>query len=89
MHRRGYLVWGNDDQYWHRTFRVAQRRVVLAQAQGKHTSAPSLSPVRSGRAGTAVPARRVTNERSTKTASTSDKERDFVPAFSLTPLLFP
>ena len=37
MHTTGYLAWINDDQYWHRTFRTAQARVVLAQLSGKDT----------------------------------------------------
>jgi hypothetical protein len=37
MHRSGYLTWINDEQYWHREFRTAQARVVLAQFSGKDT----------------------------------------------------
>jgi hypothetical protein len=42
MHYTGYLAWINDDQYWHRDFRAAQARVVLAQFSGKDTLLRSL-----------------------------------------------
>lgn len=37
MYTTGYLAWINDEQYWHREFRAAQARVVLAQFSGKDT----------------------------------------------------
>ena len=37
MHTTGYLAWINDHHYWHREFRAAQARVVLAQFSGKDT----------------------------------------------------
>ena len=42
MHTIGYLAWINDEQYWHRTFRAAQARVVLAQFRGNDTVLRSL-----------------------------------------------
>ena len=44
MHRVGYLAWINDEQYWHRTFRAAQARVVLAQFSGKDTVLRRVKP---------------------------------------------
>jgi hypothetical protein len=38
MHTTGYLAWVNDQQYWHREFRAAQARVVLARFSGKDTA---------------------------------------------------
>jgi hypothetical protein len=43
MHTTGYLAWINDEQYWHREFRAAQARVVLAQFSGKDTLLRSLT----------------------------------------------
>jgi hypothetical protein len=42
MRRKGYLVWINDDQYWHRTMRGAQARVRLGQLSGKDAFIRSL-----------------------------------------------
>lgn len=44
MHHTGYVVWVNDEVYWHRSFRAAQARVVLAQFSGKDTLLRRLAP---------------------------------------------
>ena len=44
MRHTGYLAWINDEQYWHRTLRAAQARVVFAQESGKDTLVRSLKP---------------------------------------------
>lgn len=44
MHHAGYLVWVNDDQYWHRTLRGAQARAMLGQRGGNDTLVRSLKP---------------------------------------------
>jgi hypothetical protein len=40
----GYLVWVNDEQYWHRTVREAQARAMLVQRGGKDTFVRGLKP---------------------------------------------
>lgn len=47
MHHTGYVVWVNDEVYWHRRFRAAQARVVLAQFSGKDTLLRALAPPQS------------------------------------------
>ena len=44
MRRTGYLVWVNDEQYWHRTRRGAQARAKLGQRGGNDTLVRSLKP---------------------------------------------
>jgi hypothetical protein len=44
MHHTGYLVWINDQQYWHRTMQGAHARVRLAQLSGKDAFIRSLKP---------------------------------------------
>ncbi len=44
MHHTGYLVWINDEQYWHRTMRNAHARVRLGQRSGQDVVIRSLKP---------------------------------------------
>jgi hypothetical protein len=37
MKKTGYLVWVNDDQFWHSTLGSAQKRSRLAQMRGSDT----------------------------------------------------
>lgn len=42
MHHTGYLVWINDEQYWHRTMQRAHARVRLGQRSGQDVVIRSL-----------------------------------------------
>jgi hypothetical protein len=37
MKKPGYLVWINDDQFWHTTLLAAQKRTRVARTHGKDT----------------------------------------------------
>ena len=37
MKKQSYLVWVNDDQFWHSTLAAAQKRSRLAEGRGKDT----------------------------------------------------
>jgi hypothetical protein len=37
MKKTGYLVWVNDDQFWHATLGSAQKRSRLAKTRGNDT----------------------------------------------------
>ena len=37
MKKTGYLVWVNDDQFWHSTLGSAQKRSRLAKMRGNDT----------------------------------------------------
>ncbi|HEY3197375.1 MAG TPA: hypothetical protein VGJ57_05140 [Nitrospirales bacterium] len=37
MNKQGYLVWVNDNQFWHSSLAAAQKRSRLAEGRGKDT----------------------------------------------------
>lgn len=57
MRHTGYLVWINDDQYWHRTMRRAHARVRLGKLSGKDTVIRSLKLISPPPVAFAVPRR--------------------------------
>jgi len=45
MHHTGYIVWVNDEQYWHRTRQHADARVQGAVRDGKDAVVRPLDPM--------------------------------------------
>jgi hypothetical protein len=37
MNKQGYLVWVNDNQFWHSSLAAARKRSRLAEGRGKDT----------------------------------------------------